>query len=76
MDDSLIIFDEVIESYDEEIKTITTNFSKQNIACKTQNFYIYLVVLLITIELLIAVSIYCYLIKYQGKLKHLLSFQS
>ena len=30
---------------------------------KTQNFYILLALLLITIALLIAVSIYCYLIK-------------
>ena len=32
--------------------------------CKTQNFYILLAFLLIAIVLLIAVSIYCYLIKY------------
>ena len=34
----------------------------------------YLIFLLITRALLIAVSIYCYLIKYQGK--HLLPFQN
>ena len=39
-----------------------------------QNFYILLVFLLITIALLIAVSIYCYLIKYGAKQKHLLLF--
>ena len=39
-----------------------------------QNFNILLAFLLITIALLIAVSIYCYLIKYQAKQKHLLSF--
>ena len=29
MDDSAIIFDEVIQSYDEEIKTISTNFNEK-----------------------------------------------
>ena len=52
-----------IESYDEETKTIPTNFNEKMITCKTQSFYILLVFLLITITLLIAVSIYCYLIK-------------
>ena len=41
-----------------------------------QNFYILLVFLLITIALLIAVSIYCYLIKYGVKQKHLLPFHN
>ena len=31
MDDSDIIFDEVIKTYDEEIKTILTNFNKKYI---------------------------------------------
>ena len=35
-----------------------------------------LVFLLITITLLTAVSIYCYLIKYEAKQKHLLPFHS
>ena len=39
-----------------------------------QNFYILLAFLLFTIALLIAVSIYYYLIKYQAKQKHLLPF--
>ena len=39
-----------------------------------QNFYILLAFLLITIALLIAVSIYCYLRKYRAKQKHLLPF--
>ena len=47
---------------------------KKNATCKTQNFYILLAFLLITIVLLIAVSIYCYLIKYRAKQKHLLPF--
>ena len=48
---------------------------KKNITCKIQNFYILIAFLLITIELLIAVSIYCYLIEYRAKQKHLLPFQ-
>ena len=47
---------------------------KKNITCRTQNFYILLAFLLITIALLIAVSIYCYLIKYRAKEKYLLKF--
>ena len=70
LDDSVIICDEII--YAEE-KTL----NEKNITCKTQNFYILLTFLLITIVLLIAVSIYRYLIKYQAKQKqkHLLTFQ-
>ena len=41
---------------------------------KMQNFYILLAYLLTAIALLTAVSIYCYLIKYQAKQKHLLPF--
>ena len=53
-----------------------TNFDKKgNITCKTQNLYIILAFLLITISLLIAVSIYCYLRKkYKAKQKHLVPF--
>ena len=72
MDDSMIICDEVITSYKEEVKTIPTNFNEKKVTCKTQNFYILLAFLLITIALLITVSINCYLIKYQAKQKHLL----
>ena len=42
MDDSTITSDEVIESYNEETKTIPTNFNEKNITCKIQNFYILL----------------------------------
>ena len=42
--------------------------------CETQNFYILFAFLLITIVLLIAVSIYCFLIKCQAKQKQLLPF--
>ena len=58
-DDSAIICDEVIAHFREKNKT-----------CKAQNFYILLVYLFIFIVLLIAVSMYCYLIKYQAKKKH------
>ena len=69
MDDSVIRCDRVIGSYDEEI-----NFNEKKAIGKTQKFYILLTFLLITIALLIAVSIYCYLIKYQRK--HLLPFHN
>ena len=84
MDDSAIICNEVIESdaklspedNDDETKTISTNFNKKKVTCKTQNFYILLVFLLETIGLLIAVSIiYCYLNKYRAKQNYLLPFQ-
>ena len=79
MDDSVIIMcDKIIDaeakSYNKEKKTIPTNFNEKKVTCKTQNFYIPLAFLLITIALLIAVSIYCYLMKYQVKQKHLLPF--
>ena len=44
------------------------------IICKTQSLYIFLAFLLITFTLLIVVGIYCYLIKYWAKQKHLLPF--
>ena len=74
MDDSAIMCNEIIESYDEETETIPTNFNENKTTCKTQIFYILLSFLLITIALLITVSIYCYLIKYRAKQKHLLGF--
>ena len=58
MDDSTIICDEVIKSYNEETKTIPTNFNEKKVICKTQ--ITLLAFLLITIVLLIAVSISCY----------------
>ena len=71
MDHSAIRCDEIIESYKEE-----TNFNekkpKKTTTCKMQNFYILLTFLLITIALLIAVTIYCYLTKYWAKQKYLL----
>ena len=64
MDDSVVLCNEIIESYDEEAKTIPTNFNEKKANCKTQNFYILLAFLLTAMALFIAVSIYCYLIKY------------
>ena len=66
MDYPVIICDKII--YTEE-----TNFNEKNIAYKTQNVYILFASFLITVTLLTAVSISCYLIKYQTK-KHLLPF--
>ena len=37
-DDSAIICDEIIESYDEETKTIPANFHEKKVTLKTQNF--------------------------------------
>ena len=76
MDDSTIMCDEVVGSYDEETKTIPTNLDEKKATCKTQNFYILLAFLLITTVLFITVSIYCCLIKYQAKQKHLLPFHN
>ena len=67
MDDSMIMCDEII--YAEE-----TNFNEKYIICEKQNFYIFLVFLLIPIALLIAINVYWSLIKYWAKQKHLLSF--
>ena len=67
MDDSTIICDEVIDSYNKETKTIPTNFNEENITFKTQSFYILLAFLFVTIALLITVSISCYLTKYRAK---------
>ena len=64
MDDSAVMCDEFIESYNGETKTIPKKFIKKY---KIQNFYILLAFFLITMALLIPVSIYCYLIKYHIK---------
>ena len=73
MDDSAIICDKFIDadvntkSNDEAKLNDETNFNEKKTICKTQNFYILLGFLFITIALLIAVSIYCCLIKNQAK---------
>ena len=76
--DSVITCDEIkdveAKSFDEETKTVPKNFNERKATCKTQNLYILLAFLLITIALLIAVSIYCYLINYWVKQKHWLPF--
>ena len=75
MDDSPITSDEIVEPYNEDVEAKSydqTNFNKNKATCNTQNFCILLAFLLITIALLVGVSIYCYLIKYQTK--QLLSF--
>ena len=51
-----------------------TNLIEKKAICKAQSFYIVLAFLLITVTLLIAVRIYCYLIKY--RLKNLLPFHN
>ena len=60
MDDSKITFYEIIDVKE-------TNFNKKNITCITPIFYMLLTFLLITTALLIAVSIYCYVIKHRAK---------
>ena len=60
MDESGIICDEIIEVKE-------TNFNEKKVTCKMHRFYVLLAFLLLTIALLIAVSIYYYLVKYQAK---------
>ena len=75
MDDSGIICDEVVDADtkvspkhdNDKTKTIAANFNEQKATCKTQSFCLLLAVLLIIIALLIAVTIYRYLKKYQAK---------
>ena len=61
MDNSVITPDEIMKG------AVATNFNEKKATCKTQNFYILLAFLLITTALLISVSTYCHLIKYQTK---------
>ena len=74
LNDSVITSDEVINSYDEEIKTIPKNFNQKKITFKTQSFYVSVVFLLIAMTLLMSVRIYHYLMKYWRK--HLLLFHN
>ena len=57
MDHSASMCDEVIESLDEETKTIPTNFNEKKATSIMQNLYILLSFSLITKALLIVVSI-------------------
>ena len=69
IEDLVMKCDKIIDA--EKRKTIQTNFNeKKKIIIKT--FYILLDFLLITITLLIALSIYGYLIKYKAKQKHVM----
>ena len=47
MDDSAITFNEIIESYNQETRTISTNFNEKKAVCKMQNLYIYFTCILI-----------------------------
>ena len=67
MDHSASMCDEVMESLDEETKTIPTNFNEKKATSITQNLYILLSFSLITKALLIVVSIFYYLIKHRVK---------
>ena len=58
MYDSMITFDEVIKSYDEETKIISTNFNEKKVTFKTQSFYVSIAFLLIIMAILIAVRIW------------------
>ena len=64
IDDSVIMRDKIINA---EKNTVTTNFNEKNAICKIKVYYFLLAFFLMTILLLIAASIYCYL-----KQKHLL----
>ena len=72
-DNSVITCDEILDknakSYDEETKIIS-----KNLICETKSFYILLAFSVITVSLLIAFSIYFWLIKYKSKQKHLLIY--
>ena len=77
MDDSAIMCDEIIELYNENMEAKLYNeisFNEKKATCKMQNVCILLAFLLVTIALVIAVGIYCYLIKYRATQKHLLPF--
>ena len=49
-------------------KSIPTNFNQKKVVFKRKNLYILLAFLLTAMVLLIAVNIYCCLIKYQTKI--------
>ena len=69
------IIDANAKSYNEETKTEIIWNNEIIAICETTNLYVLLAIfLLTTIILLIAVSIYCYLIKHWAKQKHLLPF--
>ena len=55
-------------------ETVPTNLIEKEVTFRLKNFCILLAFLLLTIVLLIAVSSYCYLIKYLAKQKHFLPY--
>ena len=70
-DEPVIMYDEIIYSR----KAVPTKINSTKTVPEkstSTSFYILLASVLITITLLKAVNIYCYLIKYQMKQKHLL----
>ena len=71
MVDSAITCDEIIIDAEAKLnnKVVKTfrSFNEKKVTCKTHNFYILLKFLKIFIALLLAVTIYCYLIKYWAK---------
>ena len=79
IDDSAITCDEIIDveakSNESETKAFPANLMKKNSTAKHKiSIVIKNSFSLISIALLIAVSIYCYLIKHRAKPKHLLPF--
>ena len=71
IDDSVITCDEIIK---EETKTVTTNFNEKNAICKTKKNVYFTFLFINCHSLLIAVSIYCYLIKNKGEQIHWVPF--
>ena len=69
MNDLVITCGAIVE---EEAKTVTTSFKEEISIYKTKHFYILLAFLIITNALLIAVSIYRFLINFKAKQKHFL----
>ena len=69
------VTDAEAKSNDQKTNTVSANFKEKKANHETQVFYMLLVFLLITMTLLIAVSICCYLIKFWAKQKYSLSFQ-
>ena len=71
MVDSAITCDEIIIDAEAKLnnKVVKTfqSFNEKKVTCKTHNFYILLKFFKIFIALLLAVTIYCYLIKYWAK---------
>ena len=61
IDDSVIIFDEIIETRKSILtKTTPTNFNEKKVICKMKTFNILLAFLLITMILLIAVMVFIF----------------